>query len=70
MNNGSGPIKKPVRIIAAALAIYLAAGGILLAFGSLSAHVWLAALNALAGLWLGCLFLRAAITGSSPAWPD
>jgi len=70
MHNGAGPIKTPVRVAAGILGLYMGAGGILLALGALSAHVWLAVLAALMGLWLAFLFVRAAITGSSPAWPD
>jgi hypothetical protein len=70
MSNGSGPIRMPIRIIAGVLGVYLGTGGLLLAFGGLSVHWWQAALAALTSLWLAYLLLRAAVTGSSPAWPD
>ncbi len=70
MNNGSGPIKMSVRILTGILGVYLGTGGLLLAFGVLSVHLWQAALAASTGLWLGYLLLRAAVTGWSPAWPD
>ena len=70
MNDGSGPIRMPVRVAAGVLGIYMGAGGLLLAFGVLSAHVWQAGLAALTGLWIAYLFVRAAITGQSPGWPE
>ena len=70
MTDGSGPIKMPVRVAAAVLGLYLGAGGILLAVGAFATHLWLAALDAIVGLFLGFLLVRAAITGWSPSWPD
>ena len=70
MNDGSGPISKPVRVLAAVLGVYMGAGGILLAFGGLASHIWLAVLSSVVGLGLAALLVRAAITGWSPAWPD
>ena len=60
----------PVRIAAAVLGIYMGAGGILLAAGALSTQLWRAALSAVVGLWICFLFMRAALSGQSPAWPD
>jgi len=60
----------PVRVAAALLGVYLGAGGILLAIGALATHIWLAALDAIVGLFLGFLLVRAAISGWSPSWPD
>jgi len=70
MNDGSGPLSKPVRILAALLGAYMGAGGLLLAFGGLASHTWLAVISSAVGLGLAALFVRAAITGWSPAWPD
>jgi hypothetical protein len=70
MNDCLGLIRKPVRIVAAVLGIYIGVGGLLLTVDLLSAHVWQAALTALTSLWIAYLFLRAAITEQSPAWPD
>jgi cadmium resistance protein CadD (predicted permease) len=72
MNNGSGPISMPVRVLAAILGTYLGVGGALLFATGLSSfpHLWLAALQGLVTVVLGATFLFAAKTGQSPAWPD
>jgi hypothetical protein len=70
MNDGSGPLSYPIRITAGVLGVYLAFGGLLLASAALSMRFWSAILEGVAGLFLGFLFVRAAWTGWSPAWPD
>jgi uncharacterized membrane protein HdeD (DUF308 family) len=72
MSDGSGPISKPVRILAAALGAFLGIGGVLLfALGVAEfPRLWLAALEGVVTVILGATFLFAAKTGRSPAWPD
>jgi uncharacterized membrane protein HdeD (DUF308 family) len=72
MNDGSGPISMPVRILAAVLGAFLGIGGVLLFVTGLSEfpRLWLAALEGVVTVLLGGAFLFAAKTGRSPAWPD
>ena len=72
MNDGSGPITLPVRIIAGVLGLFLAIGGVLLFATGISEfrRLWFAALQGIVTVFLGAAFLMAAKTGRSPAWPD
>jgi len=62
----------PIRIVAAVLGLFLAIGGVLLFATGVSEFpsLWLAALQGIVTVFLGALFLIAAKTGRSPAWPD
>jgi len=72
MNDGSGPLSIPVRVAAAVLGTYLLVGGVLLSLTG-ATHLpglWVAALEGVGTVFLGAVFVRAAKTGRSPAWPD
>ena len=72
MNDGSGSISVPVRIIAGALGLFLGIGGVLLFATGVSEfrRLWFAALQGMVMVFLGARFLIAARTGRSPAWSD
>ncbi len=70
MNDGAGRLSTPVRVAAAILGLYMGCGGLLLAVAAVSTNLWRAGLEAIAGLSIAFLFIRAAKSGWSPAWPD
>jgi len=71
-DDGSGPLKAPARIAAAVLGLALSVGGTLMIIGGLLGlpRIWMALLGGLFTLGLGVVFVRAAVKGWSPAWPD
>ena len=71
-DDGSGPLKAPSRIAAAVLGIGLTLGGALMIIGGIVGlpRIWMALFSGIFSLGLGVVFIRAAVKGWSPAWPD
>jgi len=71
-DDGSGPLKTPSRIAAAVLGIGLTLGGALMTIGGIVGlpRIWMALVGGIFTLGLGVVFIRAAVKGWSPGWPD
>lgn len=71
-DDGSGPLTMPVRAVAAVLGLFFVVGGVLIFATGVSElpGLWIPVLEGVVGVLLGGLFLVAAKTGRSPAWPD
>ncbi len=72
MNDGSGPLSIPARVAAAVLGAYLLVGGVLLSLTGAThlPRLWVGTLEGVGTVFLGAVFVAAAKTGRSPAWPD
>ena len=71
-DDGSGPLSAPIRIAAAVLGAALSVGGAVMIVGGIMSfpRLWMTLFGGIGALSFGVLFIRAAIDGRSPAWPD
>jgi hypothetical protein len=71
-DDGSGPLKTRSRVAAGVLGVFLSLGGTFMIIGGIVGfpRVWMALLLGLFALGLGLVFIRAAVRGWSPGWPD